>query len=1517
VLILGALALISVLTVVYVTIGQSDRRSAAVTVRRDNVEAVAAHFADYAARVIAEGVFATYVDGREIDASGNLRPVLVRRLADYPFTDPYRLSVTTNAIERFDPTGSYDQPWTASPIDPRIPATPFLASTTPTWLPPPGFSGNNPPNFMQHNSWLHITNIAPDGQFVNKYNLAYMSGGVRVSNFNARRSVNPASPAVGDINYGLGLLDDNGMPSSTLAFGGTPNPNRPADWTLFQRGAYRSTRPVDWPAALRDPSSPLYPPSQWGDADGDGFFDSRWFELVRASDPNNILSLLPQDGRYRWFAAVRIVDLSALVNINTATDFRTPARAAFLPGGGTPTVRGVVPTGRHPGDIDLRRLFTMPDSYLGTGTGPRGYEHFFYDPSPWADLPPSVYNDLRAAEYGDMAYRRLSSWLRPVLPFGAFMRAEDRLFYYEELGSRTAPNFAGGRFEFAPLFGIADLFELLTYRTVNSPHSSRLEEAAGGHGPQGRLSPLRDSRTVYDERDGATLQQIFARSMYDVRQFLTTISGARPLRSGMLPAAGYASGLRPEIDLAVDAYRALAQATSVGAEDPGPLFGAYVSALLPHAWRPGAWTAARATLHYGGDPELALRAAAHMAVNMAAAYSRRPRGYTLLIDNSLAAPTPDPGLQDQARFPFWVNRDSNEPRRFVLDAGPQVLAPASAGLSARAINIYPVEPQPFLTRVVAIHLYTDAPMSAGGDSDWDADPNIPPSQQPEITIHGGMTLPTNAPNPDLAGQFIAFELTNPFDVEIELTTSTGSGGYSEYYIEFRGHLYKLADIDRATGAESNIKLMPGETRFAVAMSHSPETLRDKWSDLLGAAITVDTVWEVLEHQFSIEPTPGAAPIAPWFIWRMNEATGDLVPLSDTADLFSSAVNPNDHDIYLWRTLEDAPLQLGDPGYRQQHMLADRLRDPGPAAGDPPTLDRRLPASNQDINGTTSGPEGTEDNTGFSIALWGSLRRRDDPGGGSTPSIPRGAIPAYCLEAKWDGPLSNHTEDDGADPASLKRGDFVFIDGTSPPNAAVEFNDLLNKLRDTGTAPPPLIPQARQHPSKRETDTIPDNLNNRPYEELYIELLVNGEKFEADWGGTNPPTKLPTLRIGDMLLPLAIGPSYDPAVNITGVPHAGRITLSEALALALHYSTPPLNLSPPTGSGMRSPFDIWHKIGDVSDPDFHALDRGQLMLDRFVPHEVIGSAVHRRFPGIPLALNILNIFRMSSDPQLGSLTRKTPGLININTAPATTLRTVPYLSPTVEYDSSIPLWNQHKNQAGITGGITFPEMTSDIAAALIAYRDKVPIFDRGGLTPTGTPVPPYLNRFDNSTGHPVWDPNLNNNDGRWRTTAIHALREAPGFATPGEIMATIERDMTGPIPAPTGNARLRIENQIDFLGLEGERPSGTAQRSGTAGLVTTLYDDGAGNLVPNAIPDSYDEQLLIANAALGSISVRSDVFAVWILLHGYQRSDTENLRREDPLTPSIAKRYLMVVDRSNITRKGEQPNILLFREVPIR
>ena len=113
--------------------------------------------------------------------------------------------------------------------------------------------------------------------------------------------------------------------------------------------------------------------NQWVDTDGDGFVDARWCELVDAFlDADNPLWALPQQGRMRMFLAARCIDLSGLVNVNTATDFTLdPGTFVVNPSG---AIRQFYPAGLTPSDIDLRRVLSLVDHHWLYNTGVvRGY----------------------------------------------------------------------------------------------------------------------------------------------------------------------------------------------------------------------------------------------------------------------------------------------------------------------------------------------------------------------------------------------------------------------------------------------------------------------------------------------------------------------------------------------------------------------------------------------------------------------------------------------------------------------------------------------------------------------------------------------------------------------------------------------------------------------------------------------------------------------------------------------------------------------------------------------------------------------------------------------------------------------------------------------------------------------------------------------------------------------------------------------------------------------------------------
>ena len=1570
ILVIGALALISVITLVYATIGQGDRRSSASTVRNTENASAVDSIGRYIAGLIADEQFATYVDGTDTAPNGRVTPILIRKAAEYPFTDPYRRSVLNAASQtrRFDPTGTYNAILPGG-ADNRVPATPFLASTVPTAIGSGALA--DPPNFNVLHDWLHISNIGPDGRYVNLWNLAPKIGNERYGNLEAKSSMNvsgatavgsPVAPTinasnqiVSELSYGLTLFDAAGNPTQNLDTGAAADPNIPAHWSFRQQWMFRpATGPMFFannPA--NRPDSPFYPPYQFCDTDGDGLFDARWQELVDASDPANPVSLLPRNDGYRWFVAARVVDLGAMVNVNTATDLREPAQ----PTGSTEATKA----GASPSDVDLRRLFLLDDLYRQYGSGYTMLER----PVPQAGPDDYFgYNALIARGVGGKAYDALRLALRSngeqVVPFGTDLAnppggalpqftGDLRSVYFQSFGGQPEASFerisGTPTFALSARFNSADLKELLTYWTINNPSTtsrleqttgSRFDPANGGTTTSQNFDPLRGNRGLQTERGGNDNAEnsgqgnglpdpdVMARSIFDVRHYITPFNGARPLRSNIVPT-GFYNVLDDTVDAKVDVLAALRAATdlNVANRDAAALFTGYADALLPYSFRRGAWGSNTSldTLHFGGSAEMALRTAAQMAANLVDSYDtdNTPSAYTLIINENQRSAVSTNTLQ----FPWW-SESGNSGK---LDLTDPRLAHTSNGdpqpqASLGAVNVYGIEAQPFVTQVVTLFMYTDAPTSAGGDDEYNGT-GIPPLDP--ITINGTPTAGATG-NPDYLGQVIAFQLTNPFDTDIQLTKATATSSeepypdneYSDFYLEFAGNLYKLAEAS-ASGGLQTVVLRAGETKVFYCLSLSEADMLARWR-AIDPTVPADAVEKYVQNQFGYSASPGALPdpgttlgdgrVKPIQIRQMNSTTGASQTVTN-GDFFSGATSEQKTHVLLWRVMRST-IDTSGINQRSNDMLVDHMRDPGPG-GDPPTptLDRTMPSSNQDIGNTQAGQEppspAPEDNTGFTIVLWGSLKRNEDPGA-STNSVPRGAIPAYCIEAKWGSTaLKNRSKDEGANPSSLRKSDF-----TAAVNADTEFLPLINKVSNVVPQDPPvltgvLVPSITKIPGDRTIvgDKIGPNLDTppRPFNDLYPEVMLNNKKFEAALVGSGP--RVSTLRVADLLLPLGVGPMNDPSVVDPSDMAPGWITLSEALGLALNYSNPPVG---------HPAFDIYNKIGDSQ---VGGLDRGNLSLTKYVPFEdqnnnrvydppFSGGQDRARFPGIPLALNLFNVFTTGS-PQSGSLTSVTPGLININTASPTVLRVLPLLSPTTEPLSASAGWQYWRTRSGLppTGGpVTVPDPSSavgatdgtDVAATLLAQRDKLPTLDRDSQIVT----------FENTAGS---DPfNMATADGRSLTTRIPGIREVPGLGTPGEIMTLIDR--TGAANAP-GNTRVPDRDQIDYLGRDGSM-------SGTAGMTTSLYRDPAntsGPKTPNQIKDDYAEKVAVAAAAMNSITVRSDIFAVWFVVNGYQKSDTENLKLEDPLTPSISKRYLMVVDRSNVVRKGEKPRIIMFTELP--
>lgn len=379
IIVIGTLALISVFAAIYISVGQNDRRSATTVRERTNLDEITSAYADHIARTIAADRLDVML--QPIDAQRQY--YAPRRITtDAPYTDWSMRSESNDSWRLFNHVGGnpFPLPRSFQGEDPRVASDPWLASTRPTYLGDPlqrVLSQNNPARaYLDNRDLYQISNVAPDGRHVNLFNLrgnfraepgrGTSQGGARrlsegLTLYRLRNPNSPTSPVQSFDPFQTATAWVPGLNQPGAIPGLTPEDfrNTPAMFTMFQRFAHLPADPSfvtynrqNQVSSWADQDFPLY---QWADADGDGMLDSRWFELTAARTPapsgsnRNDIQRFYDDSEYRVFAAVRIVDLSSMVNVNTATDALTPPTEDF-------------PFGLTPAEVDLRRLLTMQDA---------------------------------------------------------------------------------------------------------------------------------------------------------------------------------------------------------------------------------------------------------------------------------------------------------------------------------------------------------------------------------------------------------------------------------------------------------------------------------------------------------------------------------------------------------------------------------------------------------------------------------------------------------------------------------------------------------------------------------------------------------------------------------------------------------------------------------------------------------------------------------------------------------------------------------------------------------------------------------------------------------------------------------------------------------------------------------------------------------------------------------------------------------------------------------------------------
>lgn len=1566
-MVVATLALLAIIAISYATLGRADRAASASLVRESRLDDQAAQFADYLATVIGDNTFATYSHR----AHGSGADAWMTRRAHWtiPGTDVFMVSsqaAATGGGYPFDPTGSYAGPFTGGGTDPRVSVTPFVATADPELIPAsstlPGtrFALNV---LQDTRTWRNISNFAPDGRPVNLVNLR--------RNFGAL----PGTTA-GRMSADLSVLTAAGTPTTA-----NTDPNIPADWFTNQLAAFR--RAFD----NLSPSDPNHVLNQWVDADGDGFVDSRWIELVDAYfDDNNPQWVIPNQGRLRMFLGVRCIDLSGKINVNTATDFtRDPGALAVNASG---NIRDFYPAGLSPSDIDLRRLLALNDHhwlYRTSGTD-RGYQDLARPLQAGAPSDYFGYGAARAPDIGKAGYASLLYTVNSGQVLGADVRRaapsnapelqfpqnpgdpnpnpltpRARAIRYDEFGADPfSVRFQVGQtVAYRAPFGMADELELRTFEGINdSEHRSRLEQVVGGR-EDARFSPLRENRPRDLEMAGRveasanipdeTLLQTFT----DIRRLLTTYSGSRPLVDNSF-ATIPANSLSTD-ELRFDAMPIISKlnsttngsATKLTQTEIRSIFRAYAAALLPYTDQelfPNAWDRTRGdarALHYGGSAELATRIAAHLTANwLDSIDTERVEANGVNYDDAQRTRLRLDVVDANGTLPNTVPPDQWETARVLtLPAENEHPDPDNTNTGLRGpkhLNIYGIEAQPVIVEAGWYGMYTDTPYRAAVPGDNDYQDNQTPSPIPgNPPTLGPITIKTTADlgNPDFLFEVIAFQLHNPFDRDIILA----NGGRVRYYLEYSHRFFALVEQNAAgSGVEPEPLVLPAygtrvfyvtnilrqrdiATRIINAHSAAPPPPSGGGGPSVGGSIPLDYIQQWARTQFGSRP--GMEPV------RIPMVHRESLSVAPTINVAFGPTNMQQVDIFGERPVGAGPggaaqtpinntpptskaqrkvvnlWRVSRPGANAQDftndILLDRMRDPDPGA-DGVLYSTARASLNDEVGGTMAGDDTTsnpnamvEDNTGFSFTRWAAFRRQTDT------AHQRGAMPVWAMERKQNDAYTGNFLSNQADQASPANGvgDRADYDGS----IAERRERLLELVTDQRTGTIVNI-QIEREAKDKTNHQVGNNRSGLGMNQVAI-------RFHQSGNDTNPQL---FSRVGDFLLPLGIGPSQNPHPDLNAPTRVETLenqwmTLPEALALAADYYTPPAT-------------DPLHLLGyrnaATNPPVSPRLDRGNLVLDDFIPFfdannngvfnlntdEPLGA-------GIPLALNVLDIFETSERPEIssanappvrhshGGLRKLAQGQVNLNTVTRAGMMTLPMLAPSRDTDplnwltdpslgNGTPLFNIGGNEKW------------DIASTLIAYRDKsiqwTRPFDNGGTSD----IISFRDDADNNV-------NIN---GRTFATRLDGIRETPGFRSRGEILAANLRNFQRIIDRP----------EYSMFRLAPALGGGSAASTKHRGLASTLVPVASGTgFETDDVGNDYAEQLSIANAVLNSVSVRSDVFCVWFVVHGYLPSDVENLGPNDPMIPSIARRYVMVVDRSNVAVRGDKPRIVMFQEVPLK
>jgi len=339
-----------------------------------------------------------------------------------------------------------------------------------------------------------------------------------------------------------------------------------------------------------------------------------------------------------------------------------------------------------------------------------------------------------------------------------------------------------------------------------------------------------------------------------------------------------------------------------------------------------------------------------------------------------------------------------------------------------------------------------------------------------------------------------------------------------------------------------------------------------------------------------------------------------------------------------------------------------------------------------------------------------------------------------------------------------------------------------------------------------------------------------------------------------------------------------------------------------GQQLRGSIDwTFNPISSTSDNPY----LGVLDFTRFLPigprfDDASANLTRDDSLALPLAARVFDCFEA-----LTPADTLAQGRININTAPERVLQVLPLVAP---------------------GNSTVLPNTNDRARFVLQYRDAwdptngVDYFGYNG----GTLLQMGQNIFgDFGIGNLVrrhdasHDPNLSGPNAQYPFTT--------GFSTAGEL-AFLE---------VWGNQDRGLINDTGGMFPQGFlypiAINGNDEGSGGSEPLRVLEGEVGANAKSDDIVDDPEERLALYRAVSNIVSSRSDVYGAWFILRGYDPKQIEAIPFEidtmpkeqalekamdDPrFAPAYESRWFVVFDRSNVRKPTDRPKVILKAQLP--